>query len=86
MGENCARQPIEESYRIKLLVFELKVKPQVLGAEGREMKKRESAVSRVLSWTAIHLGRASPRASSIQPGSGAGHSIAPLFGIAPGGV
>ena len=49
-------------------------------------------VSRVLSSaprrieTVIHLGRASPHASSFQPGSGAGHSIAPLFGIAPGGV
>ncbi len=49
-------------------------------------------VSRVLSRapkrpeTAIHLGRASPRASSFQPGSDAGHAMAPLFGIAPGGV
>jgi len=32
-------------------------------------------VSRVLSWTVIHLGRASPRASSDLPGSRAGHTI-----------
>ena len=43
-------------------------------------------ISRVLSRTVIRLGRASPRASSSQPGSGTGHTIAPLFGFAPGGV
>ena len=36
--------------------------------------------------TVIRLGRTSPCASSFQPGSEAGHFIAPLFGIAPGGV
>src|SRR5690606_32077464 len=43
-------------------------------------------VSRVLSGTVIHLGRTSPCASSDLPGSSAGHTNAPLFGLAPGGV
>ena len=43
-------------------------------------------ISRVLSWAVIPLGAASPRPSSNLPGSTAGHSIAPLFGLAPGGV
>ena len=48
-------------------------------------------VSRVLSWTVIPLGRASPRASSDLPGSHAGRMSgpkpnAPLFGLAPDGV
>ncbi len=62
----------------------------------------ERAVSRVLSWTIIHLGQLSPTASSNLPGNplgtGGGRSIAtpllgplrfartPLFGLAPGGV
>ncbi len=49
-------------------------------------KKMESAISRVLSWAAIHLGRASPPASSSLPGNHAGHVSVPLFGLAPGGV
>jgi hypothetical protein len=49
-------------------------------------------ISRVLSRTAIHLGRASPRASSDLPGGPRGprgavqRPRAPLFGLAPGGV
>ena len=47
-------------------------------------------ISRVLSWTVIHLEHASPRASSDLPGSHAGRMFekldAPLFGLAPGGV
>ena len=43
-------------------------------------------VSRVLSWTVIHLGPASPRASSNLPEPGAGHTTGFLFGLAPGGV
>jgi hypothetical protein len=43
-------------------------------------------ISRVLSWTAIHLGRASPHASSNLPGNRAGRTIVPLFGLAPDGV
>ena len=43
-------------------------------------------LSRVLSWTVIPLGRLSPDASSNQPGSDAGRIMAPLFGLAPGGV
>src|SRR5690242_11210278 len=53
--------------------------------------KKESAISRVLSWAAIPLGGASPRRSSSLPGSGADHTSrvsprAPLFGLAPSGV
>src|SRR5476651_1386949 len=43
-------------------------------------------ISRVLSWTAIPLGRALLRGSSDQPAGGAGRAIACLFGLAPGGV
>ncbi len=50
------------------------------------LQTRSRPVSRVLSRTVIHLGRVSPRASSDLPGSSAGHTIAPLFGLAPGGV
>src|SRR4051812_4592807 len=59
------------------------------------MKERSRPISRVLSWTTIHLGHASPRASSDLPGSRAGRTrklchedtpAAPLFGLAPGGV
>jgi|GEM_PF-4355215 len=46
----------------------------------------DRSISRVLSWTAIHLGPASPRASSDLPGPGAGHAHGSLFGLAPGGV
>ena len=51
-----------------------------------EKKAKSRPVSRVLSWTVIHLGRASPLASSGLPGCSAGHAIAPLFGLASGGV
>ncbi len=51
-----------------------------------KVKDWSRPISRVLSWTVIHLGRASPRASGGQPGNGAGHTIVPLFGLAPGGV
>ena len=43
-------------------------------------------ISRVLSRTVIHLGPPSPTASSDLPESTAGHGIAFLFGLAPGGV
>jgi len=43
-------------------------------------------ISRVLSWTIIHLGPPSPTASSNLPESTAGRGIAFLFGLAPGGV
>ena len=51
-----------------------------------ERKWRSRPLSRVLSWTVIPLGPASPQASSSQPGCGTSHAIAPLFGLAPGGV
>ena len=55
------------------------------------MRKQESAISRVLSTTIIHLGQPSPTASSNLPGSplgtgGADKLRTPLFGLAPGGV
>ena len=46
----------------------------------------EPAVSRVLSWTVIPLGAASPRRSSSLPGPDAGNVKRSLFGLAPGGV
>ncbi len=54
----------------------------------RAEKKRSSSqpISRVLSWTAIHLGRTSPCASCGLPGSDAGNIIGSLFGLAPSGV
>ena len=48
--------------------------------------RRSRPISRVLSWTIIHLGLPSPAASSNLPESTAGHGIAFLFGLAPGGV
>ena len=58
-------------------------------------EKRSRPISRVLSRTIIHLGYASPRTSSDLPGSLCGPHVpphpktgplAPLFGLAPGGV
>jgi len=54
--------------------------------------KKEPAISRVLSWTTIHLGQPSPAASSDLPGSPLRRAVralsprTPLFGLAPGGV
>ena len=53
---------------------------------GTNSKKVDRSISRVLSWTVIHLGPASPQTSSNLPGSSAGHAIGSLFGLAPGGV
>ena len=49
-------------------------------------KKRSQPVSRVLSWTVIHLGLASPLASSNLPASDTGRTNGGLFGLAPSGV
>ena len=49
-------------------------------------KWRSRPLSRVLSGTVIPLAPASPLGSSNQPGCGTSHAIAPLFGLAPGGV
>ena len=43
-------------------------------------------ISRVLSWTVIHLGQASPLASSNLPEPDAGRTNGFLFGLAPSGV
>ncbi len=49
-------------------------------------KWRSRPVSRVLSWTTIPLGPASPQGSSSTPGDGSSQPIVPLFGLAPSGV
>ena len=62
------------------------------GRGGRHEVGGSRPISRVLSWATIHLGRASPRASSDLPGSPCGPQVrgrsrrASLFGLAPGGV
>ncbi len=43
-------------------------------------------ISRVLSWTTIHLGSASPQTSSNLPAPDAGRANRCLFGLAPSGV
>ena len=54
---------------------------------GRKREKwRSRPLSRVLSWTTIPLGPASPRSSSSTPGDGPSQPIVPLFGLAPSGV
>ena len=50
------------------------------------IKKWSRPVSRVLSWTIIHLGSASPQTSSNLPESDAGRANGFLFGLAPSGV
>jgi hypothetical protein len=75
--------------------------PRVAGITGVEQRRfapltRQGGgsrpISRVLSRTVIHLGRASPHASCDLPGSTRGPraatrtSQAPLFGLAPDGV
>ena len=57
-----------------------------MGREGQRQKWRSRPVSRVLSWTTIPLGPASPLGSSSTPGCGSSQPIAPLFGLAPSGV
>ena len=52
----------------------------------RSEKLQSRPVSRVLSWTVIHLGLASPLASSNLPESDAGRTNGFLFGLAPNGV
>ena len=48
--------------------------------------RRSQPVSRVLSWTVIHLGLMSPSASSNLPASDTGRTNGGLFGLAPSGV
>jgi len=52
----------------------------------RKKKVRSRPISRVLSWTTIHLGEASPPRSCSLPERSAGRAIAFLFGLAPDGV
>jgi len=56
------------------------------GAAAPPLHKKSRPVSRVLSWTVIHLGYASPHTSCDLPGDNAGRANAPLFGLAPDGV
>ena len=66
------------------------VSPQcaAFGEEGAPLSggKVSRSISRVLSWTIIHLRRTSPFACSDLPESAEGHGIRFLFGLAPGGV
>ena len=57
---------------------------QTLQASNQKLRSRP--ISRVLSRTAIPLGRTLPCASSGLPGSNAGRATGSLFGLAPGGV
>jgi hypothetical protein len=57
-----------------------------LRAVNCNKKSRSEPISRVLSWTVIHLGCLSPSTSSNLPGPSAGHTFGSLFGLAPGGV
>lgn len=50
------------------------------------MEMGSRPISRVLSWTVIPLGAASPQRSSNLPGPSAGRAIGSLFGLAPSGV
>ena len=50
----------------------------------QRVKKRSRPLSRVLSWTVIPLGPASPQGSGNPERRGQRHT--PLFGLAPGGV
>ena len=61
-------------------------RPRVSGMSPEMGKGGSQSISRVLSRTAIHLRRTSPCACSDLPGSSAGHTNAPLFGLAPSGV
>ncbi len=65
-------------------IDENSTRQQRISACFREKKSRP--VSRVLSWTVIPLGTASPPCSSDLPGNDAGRVMVPLFGLAPGGV
>jgi len=61
------------------------VSPPEEGARGsKEFLSRP--ISRVLSWTIIHLGYTSPCTSSSLPESSASHTSGFLFGLAPSGV
>ena len=60
--------------------------PQETTWQQPRKTRRSRPISRVLSWTVIPLGHASPHGSSNLPGRDAGNVIAPLFGLAPGGV
>ena len=55
-------------------------------ARNQSKKVGSRSISRVLSWTVIHLVLPLLTGSSNQPGSSASHAIAPLFGLAPDGV
>ena len=51
-----------------------------------QIQSKSRPISRVLSWTIIHLGLLSPASSSDLPEDIADHDMAFLFGLAPGGV
>ena len=59
---------------------------EILKTPQRRIKKTSWPLSRVLSWTVIHLGCPSPDTSSNLPGSSTGRASGSLFGLAPSGV
>ena len=71
------------SCRSKLKCF---VKYLNLRRENQKKNELSQPISRVLSWTVIHLGSASLLTSSDLPGSSASHTDGSLFGLAPNGV
>ncbi len=62
------------------------IKAKLARILSQKDEKRSRPISRVLSWTIIHLGLASPLTSSDLPESSAGHANGFLFGLAPSGV
>ena len=98
IGINCGGRPPDAQTLAQSLHTGhfLYTRQQVCGIAGvRSLRKRSRPISRVLSRTIIHLRYASPRTSSDLPGSLCGPHVrphpktdplAPLFGLAPGGV
>jgi len=71
--------------RLLLKALQLKIghdrrRHRPMGPRG---EKRSRPISRVLSWTAIHLGCASPRTSSDLPGDTRGPRVAAWYGDLP---
>jgi len=82
--------PFSGTLQLKQLYRELKVKCQEIAlhwwSPTQRKEKKSWSISRVLSWTVIHLGSPSLTTSSDLPESSAGHACGFLFGLAPDGV
>jgi len=74
------RRPNGRAFAGQLIASQARLAPRL------DRKWRSRPLSRVLSWTTIPLGLASPQGSSSTPGCGPSQPIAPLFGLAPSGV